>query len=166
MKAIIVAVDEAGGIGKNGNIPWYFSEDLKFFSKTTKNSTCVMGRKTYEDIFSKIKNPNQLLPHRESFVLSNNNDYEPVGATLVKTLQGAFNKASYDDVYIIGGSGVYYEALPFIDSAIISYIPGVYDCDVFIHDILTHVYFNFYKEYSITVKTKDDQEIIFTKYKH
>ena len=50
---LIVAVDKNNGIGKNNKIPWYFSEDLKYFAKNTKgsgNNAIIMGRKTYESI--------------------------------------------------------------------------------------------------------------------
>jgi dihydrofolate reductase len=53
--SIIVAMDENNGIGKNNKLPWHYSEDLKYFSKTTKSQSLnmnaiIMGRKTYESI--------------------------------------------------------------------------------------------------------------------
>ncbi len=48
--SIIVALDERGGFGKDGKIPWHFPEDFKHFQEVTKGHVCVMGRKTYEDM--------------------------------------------------------------------------------------------------------------------
>jgi dihydrofolate reductase len=52
---IIVAVDDAGGFGKDGKIPWHFPEDFKRFKEITKDSVCVMGRNTYEDMLEMVK---------------------------------------------------------------------------------------------------------------
>ena len=64
---LIVAVDKNNGIGKNNKIPWYFSEDLKYFAKMTKgggNNAIIMGRKTYESI------GNYPLPKRTNIIIS------------------------------------------------------------------------------------------------
>ena len=61
---LIWAQDENGGIGKNGKLPWYISEDLKKFKKITSNSTIIMGRKTWESL------PMKPLPNRDNIVLS------------------------------------------------------------------------------------------------
>ena len=44
MKAI-VAISENYVIGKNGDLPWRISEDLKWFKKITLGHTLLMGRK-------------------------------------------------------------------------------------------------------------------------
>lgn len=54
--AIVVAVDHDGGFGADGKIPWHYPEDLKYFQKTTSGGICVMGRKTYEDMFKMYVN--------------------------------------------------------------------------------------------------------------
>ena len=61
---LIWAQDENGGIGKNGQLPWHISEDLKNFKKITSNSTIIMGRKTWDSL------PIKPLPNRENIVLS------------------------------------------------------------------------------------------------
>ena len=64
MKIIaIAAMDSARGIGKNGRIPWYISEDWKHFKETTLSFPIIMGRKTYESI-------GKPLPGRRNIVLS------------------------------------------------------------------------------------------------
>ena len=44
----IVAISENSVIGKNGDLPWRISEDLKWFKKITLGHTLLMGRKTWE----------------------------------------------------------------------------------------------------------------------
>jgi len=48
--SIIVAMDEAGGIGKGGGLPWHLSADLKNFKALTMDHHLIVGRKTYESI--------------------------------------------------------------------------------------------------------------------
>ena len=44
----IVAISENYVIGKDGDLPWRISEDLKWFKKITLGHTLLMGRKTWE----------------------------------------------------------------------------------------------------------------------
>ena len=48
--SIIVAVDEAGGYGKDGKIPWDIPLDRKHFQEVTAGGICIMGRRSYEDM--------------------------------------------------------------------------------------------------------------------
>ncbi|MEC7393732.1 MAG: dihydrofolate reductase, partial [Verrucomicrobiota bacterium] len=44
----IVAVSQNGVIGKDGDLPWRLSGDLKWFKKITMGHTLIMGRKTWD----------------------------------------------------------------------------------------------------------------------
>ena len=59
----IVAISENSVIGKNGDLPWRISEDLKWFKRITLGHTLLMGRKTWESLPG-------ALPKRENWVLS------------------------------------------------------------------------------------------------
>ena len=61
---MIWAQDTNNAIGRDGTLPWHFSEDLQNFKALTLNSTIVMGRKTWDSL--KIKP----LPKRRNIVLS------------------------------------------------------------------------------------------------
>lgn len=137
--SIIVAIDEDNGIGKNGNIPWFYSEDMKFFAKITKGSTCIMGRITYESILAKMGERKDLLPGRQNLVVSRNEELVPVGASLCKSVREAVYRATRDDVFIIGGGGIYLEALPFARNVYITRIPGKFNCDVRIGSVIDAV---------------------------
>lgn len=47
---MILAVNKAGWIGKEGKLPWYSSEDLKHFKSLTIGDVCLVGRKTWENM--------------------------------------------------------------------------------------------------------------------
>ena len=66
----IVAVDKNFGIGKDNEIPWYISEELKYFKKLTEHNVVVMGSKTFFSIPIKFRP----LKNRFNIVLTNNKD--------------------------------------------------------------------------------------------
>jgi dihydrofolate reductase len=182
--SIIVAVDEDGGFGKNGKIPWNFSEDLKHFKEITDGNVCIMGRKTYEDMYNMyverkkisakkdkskdeqkeidIIEPSEILPNRTSFVVTSNPGYKAPGATVVKNIRGAVESLKEDDsreIFVLGGFRMFIEALSWTDTIYMTVIKNKrYDCDKkFPVDILN-------KNYKI-VDTKQTDELYFLTYK-
>jgi len=142
--SIIVGVDAEGGFGKDGKIPWFFPEDLKHFQKTTKGGVCIMGRRTYTDMFemiqSKRKDPegqidDPILKDRESFVVTSNSDFEAHGATAVAGIYQAIQCLKKEDqrpIFVIGGERMYIEALAFTETIYMTVVKGKpYDCDRF-----------------------------------
>lgn len=68
---MILAMDECNGVGNPDaeyGMPWSFPSDLKFFKEKTKNTICIMGRKTYEHIPK--KKGRAVLPDRYCIVLT------------------------------------------------------------------------------------------------
>ena len=161
-KALIVAVDEDAGIGRHGDIPWYFAEDMKYFSKTTRGTTCIMGRKTYEDIFDKIGNKEQLLPKRQSIVITSLPQEEVYGAIAVKSFEEALRAVSAgSDVFFTGGGSIYRDCLEYIDAAYITEIPGTHDCDVIISEVVAYIH----DKFELTNENQTDNGLNFTQYR-
>lgn len=141
--SIIVAVDEHGGFGKDGKIPWvdepFGKEDLAHFQKTTKGGICIMGRKTYDDMLAmmlkrkKQEEIEDILPGRTSFVVSSSPGGTP-GATKVCGLRDAIYELQEDDkreIFILGGYRLFVEALPFTDKVYMTVVPGYYGCNIY-----------------------------------
>ena len=63
---MIWAQDTNNAIGRNGTLPWHFSEDLKNFKKLTMGHVIIMGRKTWDSL------PFKPLPNRQNIVISSN----------------------------------------------------------------------------------------------
>lgn len=140
--SIIVAVDSDGGFGKDGKIPWHFPEDFKHFKETTKNSVCIMGRKTYDDILEMLlsrkkddKKITELLPGRECYVVTGDKSRVSVGATPVTSIRDAVQRLEEDDkreIFILGGRRMFVEALSWANKVYMTVIKDKrYDCDVF-----------------------------------
>ncbi|KAL9985504.1 hypothetical protein ACROYT_G007918 [Oculina patagonica] len=144
--ACVVAVANEGGIGKNNNLPWRLHGDMKFFSHLTsdvstegKQNAVIMGRKTWESIPEKYRP----LPHRLNIVLSKSMSAVPEGVHLCSSLQAAFDMLSaapYTDtvesIFVIGGAGVYREALkhPGAHRLYVTRVFKDFDCDVHFPD--------------------------------
>ena len=92
--SIIVAMSKNRVIGKDNDMPWHLSDDLKNFKKITINKTIIMGRLTYDSI-------GKPLPERNNIVLSRNLKNSKV--MVLDNLEEALNiSRNEEEVFIIG----------------------------------------------------------------
>ena len=120
----IVAISENSVIGKNGDLPWRISEDLKWFKKITLGRTLLMGRKTWES----LPGP---LPGRENWVISSTLQPLP-GIKVFKSLLDALESSKNRETFIIGGGELYRQTLPKCHELYVSEVHRVIqDGDVF-----------------------------------
>lgn len=135
---IIAAADEKMGIGKNGRLPWGLKlpTDLAFFHKTTRGrgkNAVIMGRATWESI-PENRRP---LSERLNIVLTHQNNYQtPPLVAAAASLQEARKIAeqkNVEEVYIIGGSKVFEEAIrhPDCQTIFLTEVFGDFECDTF-----------------------------------
>ncbi len=107
--SIIVAMAENNVIGRDMDLPWHISADLKRFKALTMGHHIVMGRKTYESI-------GRLLPGRTTVIITRQENYQVEGAVVVHSLEEAQAVASADsELFIIGGGQIYELALSSAD---------------------------------------------------
>lgn len=136
---MIAAADEEGGIGKDGGIPWYYPEDLRFLKFMTLHKNIVMGRKTFENIGKLSDRKMYILSKEKSGYIGDDKMAKYV--TIEDLFLEAFN--SEREVYNCGGAEIYDLFLDRIEEALITRVEGTYDCDTFLPDIserLTKVY--------------------------
>jgi dihydrofolate reductase len=114
--AIIVAMTRDRVIGQGGTLPWDLPQDRQLFRELTTGNTVIMGRKTYES----IKRP---LPKRCNIVLSRTLT-NLRGVTLCHSFPAALENARRfgQPVFVIGGAGLYHEALPAAAALHISWV--------------------------------------------
>jgi dihydrofolate reductase len=99
--SLIVAVSENHVIGREGDLPWRLSADLKRFKRLTMGHHIVMGRRTFESI-------GRLLPGRITVVLSRNPDFSADGVIAVSDFDEALRRIAGDnEIFIIGGAELY-----------------------------------------------------------
>ena len=112
--SIIVAISQNGIIGREMDLPWHISADLKRFKSLTMGHHIVMGRKTYESI-------GRLLPGRTTVIITRQSDYQIPGAIVVNSIDEAIAVAADDqETFIVGGSQIYNLALPLVDTLYIT----------------------------------------------
>ncbi len=120
--AIIVAIDENNGIGKDNDQLAYISADLKRFKALTTGHTILMGRKTFEAL------PKGALPNRRNVVITRQSDYFAKGADVVSGLEEALELCANDEkVFVIGGGEIYKSFLPETDELYLTLIHHAFE---------------------------------------
>lgn len=128
--SLIVAVAENGAIGKNNDLLWHISADLKHFKALTTGHCIIMGRKTYESF------PKRPLPNRCNIVITNNMDYREDGCEVVHSVEEAIALCKDDEQsFVIGGATVYTQFLPFVDKIFLTKVFATFDADTFFPEI-------------------------------
>lgn len=126
-KNIIVAVSDNNAIGRNNELLWHISEDLRFFRRSTTGSPIIMGRKTFESI-------GRPLPMRVNIVVSRSYKTGEEVA-VVQSLEEAFKLAEETNLercFVIGGGQIYAQALPLVDRLVVTHVHTVIeDADTF-----------------------------------
>lgn len=110
--SLIVARGRNGVIGRDGDMPWRLSSDLKLFKALTMGKPIIMGRKTWDSL------PRRPLPGRSNIVVTRQADFLAEGGQVAGDLDTAFDLAigqaridSVDEVFVIGGAQIYAAAL-------------------------------------------------------
>lgn len=157
-KCIIAAVADNGAIGKDNDLLWHISEDMKYFRRITTGNPVVMGFRT----FLSIGRP---LPKRVNIVISTRPWSDvPEGVKVAGSLEEAYslaekavvakaNDAVVDAetsgkegvtsvgggrgtdpgrIFIMGGGETYRKALPTVDKLYITHVhTAIEDADTF-----------------------------------
>jgi dihydrofolate reductase len=104
--SIIVATDERGAIGRDGQLPWRLPDDLRHFKALTLGKPVIMGRRTWDSI-------GRPLPGRHNIVVTRQADLAAPGATVVGSWDAALAAAQpAAEACVIGGAEIYRLALP------------------------------------------------------
>ena len=125
--SIIVAMDENGGIGLEGRVPWRLSTDLKLFKQATMGHHLILGRKTYESI-------GKPLPGRKMVVVSHQKDYQAPDCTIVHSFEEALDLARTSgetEAFVGGGAEIYTQALPLADCIYLTRVHAAAEVDTF-----------------------------------
>ena len=135
MFSIIVAKAKNNVIGKQGEIPWKLSADLKHFAKITKGHTVVMGRKTYESIIQRLGHP---LADRNNIIITSQEKFVAPDCEIIKNINEIIQKYSNsnEEIFIIGGGEIYKQFLPIANKLYITEVATSCDGDAFFPTVL------------------------------
>jgi len=146
---VIVAAGENNAIGKDNDLIWHLSNDLKRFKKLTNGHHIIMGRKTFES-FPKP------LPNRTHIVITRQEDYKaPEGVIIVNSLEDAIDAVKNDDQpFVIGGGEIYKQSISLADKIEITRVHATFDnADTFFPEIDKSIW----KEVSRTLHDADEK---------
>lgn len=127
--SLVVAVADNGVIGCRGGLPWRLPSDLRRFRALTRGHPLIMGRKTFQSI-------GKPLDGRDMIVVSRSMSAPPpapkggksaVAASFADALALARHFASargVDEVFVIGGSDVFQQALPVAERIYLTSVHG------------------------------------------
>ena len=119
---IIVATDQAGGIGINNTLPWKLPEDMAHFKRLTTGHPIIMGRKTFDSI-------GRPLPNRRNIVITRNADWRHDGVEPVGSVDAAVALLDGAEGYVIGGAEIYKQSMAVTDRLIVTEIGQTFGCD-------------------------------------
>ncbi|MFN2745680.1 MULTISPECIES: dihydrofolate reductase [Bacillus] len=126
MISFIFAMDRNRLIGRNNDLPWHLPQDLKYFKKVTTGHPVIMGRKTYESI-------GRPLPNRKNLVVTSNQALNLPGCEVLHSPEEAVRFANQQDeeCFVIGGSKLYTELLPYADKLYVTKIDETFEGDCY-----------------------------------
>lgn len=138
--SIIVAAAENGVIGRDNDMPWKLSTDLKRFKALTLGKPVIMGRRTWESI-------GRPLPGRPNIVVSRDAAFKAEGAQVVGSLEGAIEtgrklaaELNVDEVCIIGGGNIYAQGLTLADAVHLTRVLANIDGDTYFPEIDSEIW--------------------------
>ena len=128
--SIIVAYSKNRAIGKNNQLPWKLSDDLKNFKKITMGNSIIMGRKTFDSFPG-------LLPNRRHVIISNKSkDSFQENVIVVNNIDDALKAAEDDEnPFIIGGGQIYKLAMDFSNKIELTRVHEKFEADTFFPEI-------------------------------
>ena len=129
MISIIVAVSTNNVIGRQGELPWRLSDDLRHFKAVTMGKPIIMGRKTWESI-------GRPLPGRQNIVITRQPGFQAGGCDVVMSIEEGIDVAGdVEEVMVIGGSQVYDLALPVTERLYLTRVHAEIEGDAFFPEI-------------------------------
>ena len=123
MITLVVAMDEAGLIGKNNRLPWHCPSDLAHFKRLTWHQHILMGKATFCSLPKPLE---ERYLHVASHTLPKSSVY--MLCVDVEALCKEW-KEREECLFVCGGAHIYAQCIPYADAYWISYIHGQHDGD-------------------------------------
>ena len=128
--SIIVAIASNYAIGKDNDLLWHISKDLKRFKEITKGHYIVMGKRTYYSL------PTRPLPNRTSLIITDVANEIIDNCLMAYSIDDAVSKMdSENENFVIGGGSIYNQFMPIADKLYITRVHKDYDADTFFPEI-------------------------------
>lgn len=128
--SIIVAIASNYAIGKDNDLLWHISDDLKRFKRITSGKTVVMGKNTFYSL------PFRPLPKRRNIVLTDKADEKIEGCEMAYSIEHAIELMDSDsENFIMGGGSIYRQFMEVADKLYITRVHKDFEADTFFPNI-------------------------------
>ena len=118
---LVVAIAKNGVIGRDGDLPWRLSSDLKRFKTATMGKPVLMGRKTWDSL------PRKPLPGRQNLILSRDANFTAQDAwvytdpaAMLAAGRAMAEASGADEMCVIGGAQLFNAVLPQADRIVLT----------------------------------------------
>ena len=123
----IVAVDKEWGIGKNNDLLFHLSQDLKYFKEKTLDKIIVMGGNTLLSFPG-----SKPLPRRTNIVLTDVFTRDDcIVCQSLDELSKELKKYDTNNIYIVGGAMFYRTMIDYCDEALITKVEEIGGAQVY-----------------------------------
>jgi dihydrofolate reductase len=151
--SIIAAVGKNRELGKNNELIWRISPDLKRVKELTTGHPIIMGRKTFDSIGRPLPNRTNIVISRAQVCIE--------GCLVFDSLRKGIEAAKAidtEELFIFGGASIYEEALPLTNRLYLTVIDA--------EEKEADAYFPDYSEFTkiISEENHPEQEPPFTWY--
>lgn len=118
---LVVAIAKNGVIGRDGDLPWRLSADMKRFKAATMGKPVLMGRKTWDSL------PRKPLPGRSNLILTRDAGFAAQDAwvytdltAMLAAARAMAAQAGAGEICVIGGAQLYAAVLPQADRIVLT----------------------------------------------
>jgi dihydrofolate reductase len=140
------AVADNGVIGKDNDMPWHVSSDLKRFKALTMGKPLLMGRRTFESI-------GRPLPGRTNVVITRDATFSAEGIMIASSIEDAMELCEKDaedkgveEIAVIGGGSIYKALWERAEKLYVTHVHAKPDGDTFVPDIDEQIWVQISKE--------------------
>jgi dihydrofolate reductase len=128
--SIIAALSSNNVIGRNNELPWHLSTDLKRFKALTMGHHLLMGRRTFDTV-------GRPLPGRTTVVITHRGDFAAEGVTVVHSVEDAIRVAEQTgdaEPFLAGGAQIYEQSIHRADRMYLTRVHADLEGDAFFPD--------------------------------
>jgi dihydrofolate reductase len=128
--SLLAALSSNNVIGRNNEVPWRLSTDLKRLKALSMGHHIVLGRKTFESV-------GRPLPGRTNLVITRQEGYAPEGVVVVHSLEEALRiarEAGEGETFILGGAEIYAQSMHVADRMYLTRVHAEVEGDTWFPD--------------------------------
>ncbi|WP_165218787.1 dihydrofolate reductase [Affinirhizobium pseudoryzae] len=163
---LISAVSENNVIGRDGDMPWKLSTDLKRFKQMTLGKPVIVGRKTLDSFGGKP------LPGRPHVVVTRDPSRVVEGCRMAASVDEALeiarqiaSESGAPEICVIGGGEIYAQAIGGADALLITHVETVIDDGDTFFPVIDPDVFETVEEVAVPAGEKDSFPTRFTSYR-